>query len=239
MPIECVLIASKVSRGELNLKIENFIHRTEELIVQGQDVLKTKNKGQFGTYVNSGKFLGFRSACLSFLSNLFSKEHPYYLEFDKNVSDSTPSKTEQGIGVLYAVKNELEGGWIRTTKGLIASEIFSDFLEMSSHLFEEGYKDPAAVMAGSVLAEHLRNLCEKHEIETHQEKGEKFIPKKASALNAELAKHQVITKLDEKAITAWLDLRNKAAHGKYEEYTKEQVGLLIQSIIDFMLRVQA
>ncbi len=221
------------------MRIEDYIRRSEELIGQGWSVFHTMTKTQWGQRVDSGEFLGFRSACLSFLYNLFGKEHPYYKDFDENVKTNTPSETKQGIGILDAVKNELEGGWLRTAKGLISSEIFSDFIEMSSHLLEEGYKDPAAVIAGGVLEKHIRNLCDKHQIETHHEKGGKHIPKKASILSAELSKYQVINKLDEKAIIAWLDLRNKAAHGKYEEYTKEQVELLIQSIINFMLRVQA
>jgi len=209
------------------------------LIDQGQEVLKTRRDSDWGEYVDSGQHLGFRSACLSFLCNLFGKDHPYYQEFDKNVDEARPSRTEQGLGILLAAKNELEGGWLVTTKGLISAEIFSDFLEMSSHLLEEGYKDPAAVMAGSVLEEHVRSLCSKNGIDTHIQKGGREFPKKASALNSELAKAQVISKLDEKAITAWLDLRNKAAHGKYDEYSKEQVQLLLQSITDFMLRVPA
>lgn len=220
------------------MKIDSFLQRVDELIQNGKNVLHTRKRNEWGEYVDSGQFLGFKSACLSFIFNLFGKEHPYYENFETNVMYPEPDRIEQGIGILSAIKNELSGGWLRTAKGLISSEIFSDFLEMSSHLLEEGYKDPAAVMVGSVLEEHLRNLCEKNNIETHLEKGEKLVPKKASALNADLAKHQVITKLDEKAITAWLELRNKAAHGRYEEYTKEQVELLIQSITDFMLRVQ-
>ena len=35
---------------------------------------------------------------------------------------------------------------------------------------------------------------------------------------------------------AWNDTRNKAAHGKYSEYTKDQVALLIQSVRDFITR---
>jgi len=37
-------------------------------------------------------------------------------------------------------------------------------------------------------------------------------------------------------ITGWLDLRNQAAHGKYSEYTKEQVQTMLQSTRDFMAR---
>ena len=55
-------------------------------------------------------------------------------------------------------------------------------------------------------------------------------------MNAELAGANVYSKLDQKNVTAWLDLRNKAAHGKYGEYTKEQVALLIQSVRDFITR---
>jgi hypothetical protein len=56
-------------------------------------------------------------------------------------------------------------------------------------------------------------------------------------MNADLTKQGVYGKLDQKNITAWLDLRNKAAHGLYDEYSKEQVVLLLASVRDFIARV--
>lgn len=56
-------------------------------------------------------------------------------------------------------------------------------------------------------------------------------------MNADLVKANVYNKLDQKQVTAWLDLRNKAAHGKYTGYSKEQVDLMIQGIINFMSRI--
>ena len=106
---------------------------------------------------------------------------------------------------------------------------------MAEHLLSEGYKDAAAVIIGSTLEEHLRKLCVKNGIPLDAAER----PKKADALNAELAVQSVYSKLDQKSITAWLDLRNKAAHGKYGEYSKEQVGLLIQGVRDFMARLPA
>jgi hypothetical protein len=88
------------------------------------------------------------------------------------------------------------------------------------------------VITGSVLEEHLRQLCTKYSISvTVAGKA-----KKADLMNAELASGSAYSKLDQKSITAWLDLRNKAAHGKYGEYSKDQVVLLIQGIRDFMAR---
>jgi len=99
----------------------------------------------------------------------------------------------------------------------------------------EGYKDAAAVILGSVLEEHLRQLCAKTGIAVEQ-KGK---PKKADLLNSELAGQSVYSKLDQKSITAWLDLRNKAAHGNYGDYSLDQVGLLLQGVRDFMARIPA
>ena len=104
---------------------------------------------------------------------------------------------------------------------------------MADYLLEEGYKDPAAVLAGGTLEEHLRKLCQKNDIEIMKDISHY---RKADSLNADLAGANVYSKLDQKSVTAWLDLRNKAAHGKYDEYTKEQVALMVQSLRDFISR---
>ena len=221
------------------MRLEDLIQRIDQLIQNADEVIQTEKSYEYvaGSYVNEELFHAFRSASLSFLSMTFGKDHIHYVEFDSQVKGSSPHYAKIGRGILSAARVELEGGWLSTTKGLISAEIFSDFLEMAQHLLDEGYKDPAAVMAGSVLEEHLRQLCQKHSIPTEITKQGRPQPKKADALNADLAKKEVYNKLDQKNVTAWLDLRNKAAHGKYEEYTKEQVSLMLQSLSDFMVRV--
>lgn len=64
----------------------------------------------------------------------------------------------------------------------------------------------------------------------------KSLPKKADTLNGELGSQGVYNKLDQKQITAWLDLRNKAAHGQYGEYTAEQVKVMLAGVLDFIRR---
>ena len=56
------------------------------------------------------------------------------------------------------------------------------------------------------------------------------------ASKVQQAKAKVYEKLDQKNVTAWLDLRNKAAHGEYEKYGGPQVGLMIAGIRDFLTR---
>jgi len=138
-------------------------------------------------------------------------------------------------GVLTSLKIAYESGYLATITELIHADLFSDLIGMAEYLFSEGYKDPAAVIIGSVLEEHLRKLCDKNGIAVDFSGR----PKKADQLNSDLTAKPVYSKLDQKSVTSWLDLRNKAAHGKYGEYTKEQVALLIQSIQDFMTRIPA
>ena len=224
------------------MPLEDLIQRIDQLIQKADEVIQAKEirlgpSDPMQTYVNEGLFHAFRSASLSFLAMTFGKEHIHYVEFNSEADQSKLPCAEIGRGILYVAREELAGGWLTTTKGLISAEIFSDFLEMAQHLLDEGYKDPAAVMAGSVLEEHLRQLCQKHSIPTETTKQGRSHPKKADALNSDLARKQVYNRLDQKNVTAWLDLRNKAAHGKYQEYTEEQVSLMLQSLSDFMVRV--
>ncbi len=136
------------------------------------------------------------------------------------------------LGVALALRADYDAGRMQAIHELIHADLFADFLEMADHLLEEGYKDPAAVLAGGVLEEHLRKLSDKNGIATAA--GAR--PKKAEALNTELVSKNVYSKLDQKSVTAWLDLRNKAAHARYADYAKEQVALMVQGIRDFLSR---
>jgi len=48
-----------------------------------------------------------------------------------------------------------------------------------------------------------------------------------------------IPTLVQKQVTAWLGLRNSAAHAKYDDYGAGQVGALIRDVRDFMVRHEA
>lgn len=135
-------------------------------------------------------------------------------------------------GILKALRADYEAGYLRSIHEIIHGDIFGDFLDMAGYLLQEGYKDPAAVLAGGVLEEQMRKLCQANSISVT--KG--ALPKKADGMNADLAGANVYSKLDQKSVTAWLGLRNNAAHGKYNEYSIEQVALMVQGIRDFVTR---
>jgi len=112
-------------------------------------------------------------------------------------------------GVIEAAYNDYRDGFARLDS-LVKAEIFDDFLSMAEYLLEEGYYIPAASLAGGVLEDFLRKLCDKNNI-TYQEKT------KINSLNTELVKAQVYNQLEAKEITAKAEIRNNADHGKYND----------------------
>lgn len=141
-------------------------------------------------------------------------------------------KTQNVIGVVYALKNDLSKGYLKSLHDIVQSEVFSEYIDMADHLALQKYKDPAAVLAGSTLETHLKELAKSNSIDIIVNDK----PKKAATLNDELAKASVYTTAYQKQITAWLAIRNDAAHGNYDNYTIEQVKLMIDGIWQFMLR---
>lgn len=118
--------------------------------------------------------------------------------------------------------------------GLLRSVDFSEI----EFLLDQGHNDAAVIMCGSELEKHLRKLCVNNGIDVFlpsSTTGEPQ-PKRAERLNAELASINVYGKLDQKHITSWMDLRNKAAHGEYHEYNAEQISLMIQGVREFTTR---
>jgi hypothetical protein len=140
------------------------------------------------------------------------------------------------VGALEALRVDYEAGNLAGLPELIHAELFADFLEMADHLLDSGYKDAAAVIAGATLEGHLRQLAEANGVEVINDEGR---PLKADRINGDLANANIYGKSDLKAVTAWLGLRNHAAHGEYKEFEAGQVGPMIAGIRDFIRRLPA
>jgi hypothetical protein len=222
------------------MTIKDLQIRIDQLVAQAEAALKSARITQYSTTpsMQSEDWASLRAAGLAFIEATFGRGHSYYGEFDKRLNDTSDYHGRYALGVLKAIRDQIHGGWMETTKGLVTAEVFADFLEMAEHLLDEKYKDPAAVVVGSVLEEHVRQLCIAIGVSVEDALRGSAVARKADSLNADLAKAGKYSKLDQKQVTAWLDLRNKAAHGKYSEYSNEQVVLMLAGVRDLVARIR-
>ncbi len=134
------------------------------------------------------------------------------------------------VGILKAVKHDIECGMLTDFRSLIRAEVFSDFLEMAEYLLGEGYKDAAAVLLGAVLENALRKIADSQGIKTVNVKGK---PLTIDPMNVSLCKKGLYSPLIQKQITSWANLRNDAAHGRYDQYDAEQTKQMLLFVQKF------
>ncbi len=213
-------------------KLDDFIAEANGLLL---DLNSSNNDSPQIEARKESKFSAFKTSVLSFLKSTLGDQEIYYIKFLNGVKHHTDYSLVLAIELLQRIRSDVDNGWLQNIKGIVSAELFTDFLDMSEHLLDEGYKDPAAVIIGSVLEENLRQLTLKNTLPITQldAKTGKIKPLKAEYLNTELCKNSIYNVLYQKSVTAWLDLRNKAAHGQYQEYDVNLVRSFLQFTRDF------
>jgi hypothetical protein len=214
---------------------QRIVDRLGELIKRGEEILQTRysRSGEGFIYfgddgINSELSHQWGTSCLNLLGRVFGRESDQYTKFNDffpKFHDYSPVK--RALGVLKAAKDDYENGYLFETRALIQAEVFDEILEQAEHLFSSGYHEPAAVVAGAVLEDGLRKLCQRRGIS---------LPAKATLdpMNVALAKDGAYSSLVQKRITALADLRNKAAHGKWTDFSKDDVKDMLAQIRLFM-----
>lgn len=135
--------------------------------------------------------------------------------------------------VLKATLDDVNTGLLISFKTIIQSEVFDSELDQAKHFLDSGYLVAAAVTAGVVLETSIKELCKNNGIDIYLPESTK--PKKLDVLNATLKNAEVYNILQQKKITALADVRNNAAHGNVDQFSKEDVIDMIRDIERFLL----
>lgn len=234
------------------MKVDDRIRkRLDEIVELGQQVIDTGHTGSYsppeqprdwrtrgiqssnrqGSYTASSidKQLATQwiTSSLNLLAKVFGESSIYYQNFNLYCHHVDRSNINKMLGVLQAAKDDYENGALFDIKILIEADLFDNFLEQADHLLQKDYYQPAAVIIGCVLEDGLRKLCDKNTIS---------LPDRPALdrMNSDLAKKGIYNKLSQKQITAYADVRNNAAHGKWNEFAKTDVEDMLKGVRDFM-----
>lgn len=166
---------------------------------------------------------------------LTPKDSVYAQQIQRAKGSDTENRLRHNLQVTISLRDDLKDGWTETVVELVHADTYSDYLEMADALLAKGYKDAAAVITGTSLEVHVRALCVKNGVTT----AVAGKPKPASTMNDALKKADVYDGLQHKKVMAWMDLRNKAAHGDYATYDKDEVRQFIDGVQAFMMKYPA
>lgn len=208
--------------------IEASIHVTpeERIYIKGGQYMTTGGDCVVDEYL----LLNWIVKAKSLLSKTCGEGSHHFKQFEKaETANRTIAMTGPKVftnlkAVFLAAKEDFEGGYLSSVKVLVQAEVFDSELEQARQLFDKTYYSAAAIISGVVLETALRELCDREEI-NHSN---------LNKMNADLAKAGVYNKLIQKQITAYADIRNSAAHGKPNEYGREDVSDMIDYVQRFL-----
>ena len=218
------------------MDVNRVIERLDKLINQGEVIRHTaKFPGMpdlFSTHpvrmiVDSGGFAQWRVGCRSLLNSILGVGDIYLHEFQEFCKGAYIDDTEKGLGVLRALRDDIEGGYLQKVETLVSASVFSDFLGMADHLLDNGYKDPAASLIGAVLEDGLRRICANNGITLKTKED-------ISSLNQKLAQNHVYNPLQQKQIQVWNDIRNNADHCHFDQYKSDNVKDMLEGVQKFL-----
>jgi hypothetical protein len=178
-------------------------------------------------YLDRSLSVRWKVRCVHFLEQLCGTHHHYCKTFEAFSKSHGTGWANDALIILETARDDYKLGHLIEFRVLVEAKVFQEFLEQADYLLSRNYCGAAAVIAGCVLEDGLRKLCLRNSI---------MLSSKATIepMNVELAKIGIYNKFVQKKITALADLRNKAAHGEWTEFTEKDVEDMIRDVRRFM-----
>ena len=210
---------------------ERITERLEQLIDAGDLIAQGLGADDYygSDHTLAQRVSQWTISCGNLLDRVFGSSSPYYIEF----SECRGAGLEKSyifnlaLGALKAAADDYKHGFLFEVRNIVAAEVFDEFLEQAEYLLGVGYQGPAAVIAGSVLEDGLRKLCQRRNIALSAKP-------KLDTMNADLYKAGAYNLLTQKKITALADIRNNAAHGQWDQFTARDVDDMVQAVRSIM-----
>ena len=230
---------------------QKYAERLAELIRRGEAVSVSRKTEMSENWV-TGKttsrvvetvdwpeFVQWRTNCTTLLDQLVptSSAHRVTADGFKTIKNNRYS-LQFGIQFLKAVSEDFDQGFFDDIGTQIEAEIAADYLGQAKTLVESELREqissaPAAVLSGAVLERCLRSMCEQLSPPepTTLNNGK---PLTLNPLIDALRKRGAFNELRAKQLRAWADIRNSAAHGRFEEFTTDEVKAMVRGIELFL-----
>jgi len=204
----------------------------QALLQEGQQILSSCgwDGSEYYRRPSEVDYRRFRTEAMNLVRRVCGESSDHYQELKRLAEGERTSENsyylKDCLGVLQAAQKDYEGGFLFDLRALVAADVIGDFIGQAEALVTEGYHAPAASLAGAVLEDTLRKMCEANGIPIPERT-------KIDKLNADLAKAGAYNKLIQKRITVLADVRNNADHGRFDEFTKADVEDMVNWVRKF------
>ena len=204
--------------------------RLAELIAKADAISKARTsedfRGRSIYYVSKAEVTGWCTSVLSLLQITFKESGSHFQNFQSEYKKFSgyESEFESLTAILVAAKEDFEGGYLFNLTDLAKAEVLDDVLGQAKLFLRSGFKDVACVVIGVALETTLKEISLRHNLSIAS----------LEDMNTALRKKDVYNLTKQKQLTAWIDLRNKGAHGSWTAYSAVDVSDMLTGVERFI-----
>ena len=218
----------------MNPQYGRYADRIKVLIDEGKRVATLVRDSSVGPYIQDADSITLHdwlTKSRNILVTVFGSQSIHYRHFEESLPKGGVGFVSRShhiyplVGLLAGALDDLENGFLLGHELFIAGEVFDSILDQSKHFLNTGNKDVAAILARIVLEDALKRLARTEGIDDNL---------KASKINDELKRKERYNQVRWRSIQTWLDVGNSAAHGRFNEYTNEDVATAVSGTEQFL-----
>ena len=204
--------------------------RLDELVTKADGIKAARRSSDFRGKtiyrVTSADVAGWTASAESLLLAVLGEGSPHLqaLRTARDAFHGYESEFDRLRAILAAAREDYVGGYLFTFRALVKAEVLDDALVQAESLLHSNFKDPACILVGVALEVTIKELARQAELPEG----------KLERMNSDLCKSGKYNLAKQKQITAWADLRNKAAHGDWSEYSLEDVQEMFSGVQRFI-----
>lgn len=212
--------------------LERITNRFKELHEKGKAIPLPRNDYGERSLLPDNYYVAYAWATSArhLIKIVFGEESIHFRDFSTHYNPS-PHRIIMDfvlcLAVFEAAKNDFENGLLLTQKSLIEANVLGSAIQQAGVLFDKEYIQAAAIVAGVALETQLRSMCVDNNLQVEDDAA-------IHVLNTKLYNAGKYSQPTMQEITTWANIRNGAAHGKWGEFTKQQVDLMIKGITRFL-----
>lgn len=207
---------------------ENILKRLDKLILLGAEIIS--GTSQYSQYADRELWGRWQTGVTALFMRTFGPKHTFTTSFLAETDDTHHLSVRTGHGIVQAARDDVANGGLNTLEDAITTGVLNGFLDTAEYLHERGYYHPAASLAGAVLEQGLRRMCEAHDITLKDKES-------ISSLNQKLADAKVYSSLRRKTVATWNQIRNHADHGEFNLFSKTDVEQMLPALREFLSSV--
>jgi hypothetical protein len=210
---------------------EAIARRFEELKEEGSKIKMLFFKNLM--YADPASWGRWSTSALNLLEKVFGRNSVPFQNL-KKLDDAVAGKVgaahyqlEAARGIFAGASREYKAGFFTSLSTAVSGELFGDFVRIAKHCLDEGFKDPAAVMASAALEDVLKRYATLQGLAAK----DKSMQEVVNALKSK----GLVRGAQKSLLDSMPKIRDYAMHANWDKIGAEEVSGMIGFVEQFLI----